>query len=248
VIVAIDGPVGSGKSAVGRRVAEAIGLPFVDSGLMYRAVGCLALERGIALDDADRLTCLAGSVSIRIDGRSVHVDGEDYTGRVYEPELSEAASQVGQVAGVRLAVVAQLRALGRGGVVMAGRDIGTVVFPDADHKVFLTASAGERARRRATQMAARGEPADPERLRIEVEERDRRDAGRAVAPMRPAEDGVVLETDGMSLEEVVTEVLRRIGGQPPAGGRPALPHLLGEVAPPGPGGGARDEEDPCTPS
>lgn len=216
MIIAIDGPAGSGKSAVGRRVAEALDLTFVDSGLMYRAVGSLALERGLALDDADALARLAGATAVHIDGRCVRVDGRDLTAQVYSPGSSEAASQVGQVPAVRLAVVAQLRAMGRGGVVMAGRDIGTVVFPDADHKFYLTASAEERARRRAAQITQRGHRADREQLRIEVEERDRRDAGRAVAPMRPAEDAALLETDGLDIPAVVAEVLRRVrGGAPP---------------------------------
>jgi len=210
LIIAIDGPAGSGKSAVGRRVAEALGLPFVDSGLMYRAVGSRALEEGVALDDSDALTRLAGETTVQIKGVSVLVNGRDYTNKVYSPELSEAASQVGQVPGVRLAMVAQQRALGRGGVVMAGRDIGTVVFPDADFKFYLTASSEERARRRAVQIADRGQRPDPEKLRVEVEERDRRDAGRPVAPMRPADDAIVLETDGLDLPQVVTEVLREI--------------------------------------
>jgi cytidylate kinase len=210
LIVAIDGPVGSGKSAVGRRVAEALGVTFVDSGLMYRVVGRLAVEEGLDLDDADSLTRLAGATVVRIEGRCVHVDGRDITGQVYAPDLSQAASQVAQAPGVRLAVVAQLRAMGKGGVVMAGRDIGTVVFPDADHKFFLTASAEVRARRRAAQIEERGEMADPDRLRVEVEERDRRDAGRAVAPMRPAEDAVILDTDDLDLPGVVAEVLRRV--------------------------------------
>jgi cytidylate kinase len=218
VIIAIDGPAGSGKSAVGRRVAEALGLTFVDSGLMYRAVGSLAMERGIALDDAGALTRLAGATAVHIEGRCVRVDGGDLTGRVYEPGLSDAASQVGQVPGVRLAVVAQLRAMGRGGVVMAGRDIGTVVFPDADHKFYLTASSEERARRRAAQITKRGGRADAERLRTEVEERDRRDAGRAVAPMRPAGDAVLVETDGLDIPAVVAEVLRHVRDAAPSRG------------------------------
>ena len=123
MIVAIDGPAGSGKSAVGRRVAEALGLPFVDSGLMYRAIALLALERGLEPTDGAALSRLAHQVRIKVDGRKVWIDGEDYTDRVYSPELSEAASLVGKVAGVRLALVAQQRALGRTGVVMAGRDI-----------------------------------------------------------------------------------------------------------------------------
>lgn len=210
MIVAIDGPAGSGKSTIGRRVAESLGLPFVDSGLMYRAVGAVAIDRGTRLDDAEALSRLAGGTRVRIDGRKVLVDGRDYTDCIYDSDVSEASSQVAQFPGVRLAVVAQLRALGRGGVLMAGRDIGTDVFPDADFKFYLTASTDERARRRAAQLANRGESADPRRLRIEVEERDRRDAGRAVAPMRPAEDATLLETDGMDLDQVVAEVLRRI--------------------------------------
>lgn len=213
MIVAIDGPAGSGKSAVGRRVAAALGLPFVDSGLMYRAVGCLALERDIDLDDDDRLTELAGSLRVTVDRDRVSIDGEDCTGRLYAPELSAAASRVAQFAGVRLAAVAQQRALGRGGVVMAGRDIGTVVFPDADFKFYLTAGAEERARRRAAQIEARGERPDPERLRIEIEERDQRDAERAVAPMRPADDAAIVQTDGLDLDGVVAEIVGRIGVQ-----------------------------------
>jgi cytidylate kinase len=210
VIVAIDGPAGSGKSAVGRRVAQELGLPFVDSGLMYRAIASVARERCVPLDDGASLTRLAHSVQLRVDGRRVEVDGVDYTARVYEPELSEGASRVGKIAGVRLALVAQQRALGRFGVVMAGRDIGTVVFPDTPHKFYLTASVEERARRRAAQITARGEEADPEELRREVEERDRRDSQRSVAPMRPAEDAILVPTDHLDLDGVVREVLRRI--------------------------------------
>jgi CMP/dCMP kinase len=213
LIVAIDGPAGSGKSAVGRRVAEALGLPFVDSGLMYRAIALLALERGLEPTDGAALSRLAHQVRLKVDGRKVWIDGDDYTDRVYSPELSEAASLVGKVAGVRLALVAQQRALGRPGVVMAGRDIGTVVFPDTLHKFFLTASVEERARRRAAQIEARGEQADPAQLRREVEERDRRDSQRSVAPMRAADDATVIDTNKLDLEATVAEVLRHIREQ-----------------------------------
>jgi CMP/dCMP kinase len=213
LIVAIDGPAGSGKSAVGRRVAEALGLPFVDSGLMYRAIALLALERGLEPTDGAALSRLAHQVRLKVDGRKVWIDGDDYTDRVYSPELSEAASLVGKVAGVRLALVAQQRALGRPGVVMAGRDIGTVVFPDTLHKFFLTASVEERARRRAAQIEARGEQADPAQLRREVEERDRRDSQRSVAPMRAADDATVIDTNQLDLEATVAEVLRHIREQ-----------------------------------
>lgn len=208
MIVAIDGPAGSGKSAVGRRVASALDLPFVDSGLMYRAVAWLAADRGVALDDEAAVSRLAQTSVITIDGPQVHVDGDDLTGQVYSPEASEGASRVAQVGGVREALVRQQRRLGGdGGVVMAGRDIGTVVFPDTPHKFFLTASVEERARRRARQIEARGEPADEVALRREVEERDRRDAGRAISPMRPADDAQQVATDGLDLEQVVEAVL-----------------------------------------
>jgi cytidylate kinase len=210
VIIAIDGPVASGKSAVGRRVAEALGIAFVDSGLMYRAVGCLAVERGVPLDDAEALGALASSVKVTIDGACVRIGSEDYSDRLYRPEVSDAASRVAQAPGVRQAVVAQLRSQARGPVVMAGRDIGTVVLPDADYKFFLTAGSEERARRRSAQIQARGEQADPGRLRVEIEERDRRDSHREVAPMRPAEDAVIIETGGLDLAGVVEEVLRHI--------------------------------------
>ncbi len=208
--MAIDGPAGSGKSAVGRRVASALGLPFVDSGLMYRAVAWLAADRGIGYDDDSALTELARGTRITIDGPRVHVDGEDLTGQVYGPQASEGASRVAQVGGVREALVRQQRRLGDGGVVMAGRDIGTVVFPDTPYKFFLTASIEERARRRARQIEARGERADEPALRREVAERDRRDAGRAISPMRPAVDARSVATDGLDLDQVVEVVLHEV--------------------------------------
>jgi cytidylate kinase len=180
---------------------------------MYRAIALLALERGLAPTDGAALSRLAHQVRLKVEGRKVWIDGEDYTDRVYSPELSEAASLVGKIAGVRLALVAQQRALGRAGVVMAGRDIGTVVFPDTLHKFFLTASVEERARRRAAQIEARGEQADPAHLRREVEERDRRDSQRSVAPMRAADDATVIDTNQLDLEAVVGEVLRHIREQ-----------------------------------
>jgi cytidylate kinase len=209
--VAIDGPAGSGKSAVGRRVAMALEVPFVDSGLMYRAVAHEASRRGVDPGDGAALTRLAHALRIGVDGRRVTINGQDRSEGVFRPEMSDAASRIAKVAGVRLAMVAQQRAMARGGLVMAGRDIGTVVFPDTAHKFYLTASLDERVRRRAGQIEARGERADPELLRREVEERDRRDSQRSVAPMRPAEDAFIIDTGHLTVEEVVGEVLRRIG-------------------------------------
>ena len=210
MIVAIDGGVASGKSAVGRRVAEALGLPFVDSGLMYRAITKVAAERGIDPNDADALTRLARTVQLKVDGERVWADGVDLSHGIFDADQADALPRVSAVPGVRDALVAQQRRLGRGGVVMAGRDIGTVVFPDADHKLFLTASLDEKVRRRAAQYERRGEKVDGAAMRREVEERDRVDTQRAVAPLRPAPDAVVIETDKLDVDEVVEVILRHV--------------------------------------
>ena len=214
MIIAIDGGVASGKSAVGRRVADALGLPFVDSGLMYRAITKLAAERGIDPNDAEALTRLARSVQLKIDGERVWADGVDLSQGIYDADQADALPRVSAIPGVREALVAQQRRLGHGGVVMAGRDIGTVVFPDADHKLFLTASLDEKVRRRAAQYERRGEKADEAAMRREVEERDRVDTQRAVAPLRPAQDAVVIETDKLDVDEVVDVILRHVGKRP----------------------------------
>jgi cytidylate kinase len=211
VIIAIDGGAATGKSAVGRRVADRLGLPFVDSGLMYRAVTRLAAERGIDAGDSEAVTELARSVDLKIDGERIWADGADLSEGIYDADQSDALPRVSAIPGVREALVAQQRRLGDGGVVMAGRDIGTVVFPAADHKFFLTASLGEKVRRRAAQYEKRGEPVDREGMRHEVEARDRVDTQRAVAPLRPASDAVVIETDNLDLDQVVELILRQVG-------------------------------------
>jgi cytidylate kinase len=211
VIVAIDGGVASGKSAVGKRVADALGLPFIDSGLMYRAITRLAAERDIDPRDADAITKLAHSTRIRIDGERVWADAKELTEGIYDTDFADALPLVSATPGVREALVEQQRVLAEHGVVMAGRDIGTVVFPDADHKFFLVASLAEKVRRRAAQYERRGEAVDPEAMRKEVEIRDRVDSERAVAPLRPAEDAVVIDTDELNLDEVIDTILTEIG-------------------------------------
>jgi cytidylate kinase len=213
VIIAIDGGVASGKSAVGKRVAEALRLPFVDSGLMYRAVTKLASERGIDPGDADALIDLARKTELKVDGERVWADGVELTEGIFDADHMDALPRVSAVAGVREALVAQQRRLGHGGVVMAGRDIGTVVFPDADYKFFLVASLEEKVRRRAAQYERRGEAVDEEAMRKEVEARDRVDTERAVAPLRPAPDAIVIDTDQLTVDEVVDKILRRIGAR-----------------------------------
>jgi cytidylate kinase len=211
VIVAIDGGVASGKSAVGKRVAEALGIPFVDSGLMYRAVTKLAAERGLDPSDVEALVELARQTELKVDGDRVWADGVELTEGIFDADHMEALPRISAIAGVREALVAQQRRLGQGGVVMAGRDIGTVVFSDADDKFFLTASLEEKVRRRAAQYERRGEAVDQEAMRREVEARDRVDTERAVAPLRPAPDAIVIDTDHLTVDEVVDAILRHIG-------------------------------------
>jgi cytidylate kinase len=210
MIIAIDGGVATGKSAVGRRVAERLGLPFIDSGLMYRALTRLAAERGIDPGDIDAAAKLAHSVHLKVDGERVWADGVELTDGIYDADFADALPRISANPGVREALVAQQRTLGRKGVVMAGRDIGTVVFPDADFKFFLTASLDEKVRRREVQFERRGERVDPEAMRQEVETRDRVDTERAVAPLRPAPDAVVIGTDNLTVDQVVDLMVQHV--------------------------------------
>lgn len=211
MIVTIDGGVASGKSAVGRRVAEKLGLPFIDSGLMYRAITRLASQRGIDPRDAEAVTELAQGSRIRIDGERVWADGAELTEGIYDTDYADALPIISATPGVRKALVEQQREMGMSGVVMAGRDIGTVVFPGAEHKFFLIASLDEKVRRRAAQYERRGERVDEEAMRKEVELRDRVDSERAVAPLRPADDAAIIDTDELSLDDVVDTILTEIG-------------------------------------
>jgi len=210
VIVAIDGGVASGKSAVGKRVAEALGLPFVDSGLMYRAITRIAADRGLDPHDAEAITRLAESTEVKIDGERVWANGVELTDGIYDSDYADALPLISAIPGVRQALVAQQRGMGDAGVVMAGRDIGTVVFSAADYKFFLVASLDEKVRRRAAQYERRGERVDEEGMRKEVEERDRVDTQRAVAPLRPAPDAVVVDTDQLDVDQVVGLILEHI--------------------------------------
>lgn len=210
MIVAIDGPVGSGKSAVGRRAAERLGFPFVDSGLMYRAVAVLAARAGLSPDDAQGMAAIAQNTRLRIEGDRVRADGEDLGASVFGPSINDLLPHVSGVAAVRSALVAQQRLLGAGDLVMAGRDIGTVVFPDAEHKFFLTASVSERVRRRGLQFARQGRHVDPAALLEEVVERDRADTERTESPLRPAADATILETGHLDVDEVVDRLLEAV--------------------------------------
>lgn len=211
-VVAIDGPVGAGKTTVARAVARRLGFRHVDTGAMYRSVAWAALDRGVDIADEAAVTSLARALQIDLEdtpgGQRVRVDGRDVTDAIRDPAVSEAASVVSAYPGVREAMVARQRQLAAGGgVVMEGRDIGTVVCPDADVKVFLTASVEERARRRYRELRGRGVAVTLEEVRRVEEERDRRDRSRAHSPLQPAADAVVLDTTGLTVDEAVQSVL-----------------------------------------
>ena len=210
MIVTIDGGVASGKSAVGRRVAEKLGLPFIDSGLMYRAITRLAGRRGIDPRDSNAVTKLAESTRVRIDGERVWADSEELTEGIYDTDYADALPIISAIPGVRKALVEQQREMGQPGVVMAGRDIGTVVFPHAEHKFFLVASLDEKVRRRAAQYERRGERVDEEAMRKEVELRDRVDSNRPIAPLRPAEDAEIIDTDHLDVDQVVDRIVQHV--------------------------------------
>jgi len=218
-VVAIDGPGGAGKTTVAAEVARRIGGLCFDTGVVYRTLALVALEQGVALDDEERLAQLAHRLQVRVtppatqDGRlyDVWLDGREVTWDIRAPDIDRAASLVASFPKVRAALLPLQRAIGRSGrVVMAGRDIGTVVMPDAAVKVWLNASLEERARRRQRDLAARGMVLSLDEVVAELAQRDRRDAERAVAPMRPAEDAVVIDTDGHSIDQVVRLVLELI--------------------------------------
>jgi cytidylate kinase len=177
---------------------------------MYRAITKLAAERAIDPRDPEAVTKLAQSIQLRIDGERVWADGRELTEGIYDVDYADALPMVSAMPGVRQALVEQQRLLAERGVVMAGRDIGTVVFPNAEHKFFLTASLEEKVRRRAAQFEKRGERVDQEAMRREVEARDRVDSERTVAPLRPAPDAIAIDTDRLDVDEVVDLILRRL--------------------------------------
>jgi CMP/dCMP kinase len=206
LIIAIDGPVGSGKSTVAQRVAEMLGYIYLDSGAMYRAVAWKALRNGLSLNAAEDLAELARATRIDLvsddGGFRVLVDGTDVTDQIRSPAVAQAASKVAVNGAVRAVLVAeQRRAAAGGGVVMEGRDIGTVVFPDADLKIFLDASVEVRAERRRLQHAQKGEAMEFSEVLEQVRQRDKRDRERAVSPLIRAHDSVYVDNTAMSPEE-----------------------------------------------
>jgi cytidylate kinase len=215
IIVALDGPAGAGKSTVAKLVAARVGLSLVDTGAIYRTLALCALRGGVSVDDGAALGGVAGTLPARLrfqvqDGQNrVFLDGEDVSAEIRTPAVSAAASSVARHPEVRGALLELQRALGRlgKGSVLEGRDIGTVVFPDADVKAFVTAAPEERARRRLAELAARGDSADHQTVLDEIVARDKQDEERPVAPLKAAPDAVRVDTTGKSLEQVTNEIV-----------------------------------------
>jgi cytidylate kinase len=213
--IAIDGPAASGKSTLGLRLAEELGYLYFDTGVMYRALTWVVLQRRIPLEDALNISRLAEQLDIdvrppsQVDGRAydIWVDGEDVTWEIRSPGVDANVSLVSEYPGVRKALSAQQRRIGlRGKVVMVGRDIGTVVLPEADLKIYLEASVEERARRRHCELIARGENENYAHTLEAMRRRDLIDSTRAIAPLRPAPDAIILDSDQLSLDQVLEKV------------------------------------------
>ena len=204
MIVTIDGPAGSGKSTAARRLAERLGFEFLDTGAMYRAVALRSLTLGADVDDAERVAEIAHSIQLDVLGPIVRADGCDVTAAIRTPDVTGAASRVAAIPDVRAAMVRLQRKAADGRhVVSEGRDQGTVVFPNAECKFYLTADPNERARRRRLELAEQGEDIAFEELLSQILERDTRDETREVAPLRPADDAVRIDTSHLSLDETV---------------------------------------------
>jgi cytidylate kinase len=209
--IAIDGPSGAGKGTVARAVAKHLGYRHVDSGAMYRAVGWKALHEGVPLDDEASVARIATGAQLGVSDEAITIDGADVTRAIRTPEIDRAATAVARLPQVRAALVARQRAFGEdGGIVMEGRDIGTVVFPHADLKVYLDASPDERARRRAQDPAHSGGPVAVADVATALTARDELDRTRPVSPLYAADDAVVVDTTGKTVEDVVTVVLRLV--------------------------------------
>lgn len=218
MIIAIDGPSGSGKSTLGRMLARALHLLYIDTGSMYRAVALAVIEANLNPSDVEAVTTLANRIDIDLEGDpdslKVKLGGRNITDEIRTEQVTAMSSVVSIIPGVRRAMVEQQRAMGQRGAVLNGRDIGTVVFPDADVKFYLTAEAEERAQRRYREdQAATGSSATFAETLAEMVERDRRDSTRAESPLRAAHDAIVIDSSGKSIDEVFAEMMDKIRRQ-----------------------------------
>jgi cytidylate kinase len=215
LVIAIDGPSGAGKSTVARRLAKRLGYTYIDTGAMYRAIGWKAKQEGIDPANETALAGLCGRIQVLLtndaDDPRIAVDGIDVSEAIRTPEMGMMASAVSKSPAVRARLLSLQRDLGaRGGVVMDGRDIGTVVFPDAEVKFYLDASPEERGRRRYRELSAKGMEVDLDRITREIRERDRQDSGRAIAPLKRAEDAVLIDSSDREIDEVVEAMLANV--------------------------------------
>jgi cytidylate kinase len=209
IVVAIDGPAGAGKSTIAKRLAARLQFTYIDTGAMYRAVALWGLRQNIGFDDMHRMEQLAIAAQIELAPGRISLNGEDVTEAIRTPDVSNGASRIAVIPGVRRAMVAKQREMGeRTSVVMEGRDIGTVVFPQADVKLFLDANPPERVRRRLEEVRAKGETVTEHALAAQMKERDERDSTRADAPLAQAPDAIYVDSTGMSIDEVEEEILR----------------------------------------
>lgn len=221
MIVAIDGPSGAGKSTLGKMVAAKFGLLYLDTGAMYRVAALAALRHGVLADpEASARVVSEARIEMKGEPASVFLNGEDVTAEIRTPEIAQAASVISTISAVRLIMVEHQREIGRSseqGCVLEGRDIGTVVFPEADVKIFLTATPEARARRRYEEDKAKGTAADLEKTLAEINERDKRDVTREDSPLRIADEAVVIDTSELDLSDVFERICTTIGAKQAAG-------------------------------